>query len=170
MTDTSTSAAESAPDACRACPWRTANHGKRHPDGWYRQSNRRRLWSGLRRGEPMSCHPTDPGNEVSDKAARAGYRPAPEGAVVRECVGATILVQREVMLWQDHTGQDLPAYLRNRRMGLTRHGLTAIVLRLAFGGVPLIGGRKMLAPNLGTPDISAGLPGLEWPPQESTAD
>lgn len=56
---------------CAQCPWRTSNQGKRHPDGWYTKANLRRLWAGLRRGERMTCHPTDPANPVSDKADQA---------------------------------------------------------------------------------------------------
>lgn len=153
---------ETLPAACRACPWRTSNHGKKHPDGWFTQANRRRLWSGLRRGEMMSCHPTDPDNPVSDKAAAAGYKPAPAGAETRECVGATVLVQREAQIWSDQAGGDIRRYRVLRPLGLLRDGITQVMLRIAFGDVPFIGGRKMLTPDLNHDDISAGFPGLDW--------
>ena len=62
-----------AKSPCQACPWRVENHGKRHPDGWYTKANLRRLWSGIRRGEEMSCHPTDPSNPVSERAQERLY-------------------------------------------------------------------------------------------------
>lgn len=65
---------QAAPHACSACPWRLANQGKRHPDGWYAKANLSRLWSRLRRGEAMSCHPSDPNNEVSEKAQALGLQ------------------------------------------------------------------------------------------------
>jgi hypothetical protein len=81
---------------CAACPWRTANQGKRHPMGWYTKANLQRLWAGMRRGEDMTCHPTDPDNPVPP-----GSTPVRPGAVTIECAGSLILKQREVMRFQD---------------------------------------------------------------------
>lgn len=134
---------------CPPCPWLVANHGKPHPDGWYTKRNRDRLWVGLRRGERMSCHPTDPSNPVSDKATAAGYRPAPEHAAVRECVGALVLQQRELQILSD-LGGHLPLYRSRRPKGLLRAGVTRLVQRLLFGGLPNTE-PGMPKPNLNAP-------------------
>lgn len=140
---------------CRQCPWLIENHGKRHPDGWYRKANRARLWAGLRRGEAMSCHPTDPANPVSLRAQAAGSRPAPAHAEVRECIGALILQQREMQLAGEHPR--FATYQRARARGLTRTGLARLLERYLLGGTPL-GGRAMSRPNLNTPVAMDDLP------------
>lgn len=114
---------------CAHCPWRTENHHKPHPDGWYTAANRRRLWAKLRRGEAMSCHPTDPKNPISEKAAAAGVVAAKEGAQVQECIGAIVLQQREVMRFQTQPED----YLKRWPKGMTRRGLIVIVERTLFG-------------------------------------
>lgn len=153
--------------ACRTCPWRIENHGKRHPDGWFTAAKRAFLWARLRRGEPMSCHRTDPANPVSDAAVAAGYKRVPEGTQPRECTGATVLVQREVMVWQNRFGCDTSRYRRRRPRGLTRDGLAAVVMRATFGGLPLVGaGPEMDRPNLNAEGISAGN-GLDWLPADA---
>ena len=133
------------PEPCLACPWRQENHGKRHPDGWYTRANRTRLWSKLRRGDQMSCHPTDPTNPVSDRAQEQGYRPAPEHADKRVCIGALILQQREVTLAGEAVS--LGAYRKTRPRGLTTEGIARVVERVIFDGTPF-GGPKMGRPNL----------------------
>lgn len=149
---------------CKTCPWRVENHGRRHPDGWFTAKKRAFLWSLLRRGEPMSCHRTDPANPVSDRAVAAGFKRVPEGTEPRECTGALILVQREVMVWQDRFGADTRLYRKRRPLGLTREGLAAVVIRAAFGGVAMLGaGPEMDRPDLNAKDISAGN-GLDWKP------
>jgi hypothetical protein len=142
-------------DPCRACPWRAENHGKRHPDGWYSKANRARLWSGLRRGEGMSCHPTDPANPVSEQAERAGYKAAPEHAEVRECVGALVLQQREMQLLNDLGS--IAEYRRERPRGLTAEGIARLVERLVFGGA--FGSRPMPRPDL---NAEVGHDPLPW--------
>lgn len=129
---------------CAQCPWRTENHGKRHPGGWYTKANRQRLWARLRRGDSMTCHPTDPTNPVPE-----GMAPAPEHATTHECAGALILQQRELMYLQ--SAPDLKSYRRSRPSGLTVEGIQELISRALFGGVPMIGGRKMAEPDLNEP-------------------
>lgn len=120
-----TSRTEMAPPAeqpCRDCPWRTANHGKRHPDGWYRKDNRRRLWAGLKDGEHMTCHPTDPDNPVPD-----GWRTVPVGTRTRVCAGAHQLILQAL----DATGRDDVDYPTDRAT-MTRRGIGRHVERLIF--------------------------------------
>lgn len=144
---------------CAQCPWRTENQGKRHPDGWYTKANRTRLWSKLRRGEAMTCHPTDPTNPIPE-----GARAVPDGTTTRECTGAIILQQREVMVVQDME-VDMKRYRRERPRGMTREGFGEILARAVFGGVPVIGGQKMTLPDLNQPVSMEGLP---WPYQTPT--
>jgi hypothetical protein len=154
-------AEEPRPEPCRACPWRIDNHSKPHPDGWYTKANRDRLWSKLRRGEGMSCHPTDPRNPVSDRAQEVGYRPAPEHAEVRECVGALVLQQREGQIINDMltAGGTFTGYRKRRPRGLTREGIAVVIERLIFGGT--LGTRAMPKPDLNAP---VGHDPLPWPP------
>jgi hypothetical protein len=140
---------------CSHCPWRTENHGKPHPDGWYTAANRKRLWAKLRRGDAMSCHPTDPTNPVSAKAREQGAIVAKEESTPKECVGAVVLQQREVMCFQaDHKG-----YFKTRKNGMTKRGLAVIVERVLMGGV--LGTPAMLKPDLNAP---VGHDGLSWDP------
>lgn len=128
-----------APNPCSACPWRLTNHGKPHPDGWYTKRNRARLWSKLRTGENMSCHPTDPTNPVP-----AGHACAPEGAQTLECAGALVLQQRELMRFQAVAKEFDAGTLKGRAFafyrklypgGMTLAGLGSLVQRAVFGGV-----------------------------------
>lgn len=143
---------------CAACPWRTENHGKRHPDGWYSNKNLRRLWAGLRTGERMTCHPTDPRNPVPD-----GHRAAPEGTTTRECYGAQVLIQRELQRVSDALtpdGAKWSDYSRSHPRGLTRDGAAAhISSHIAFPGELVV-----THVDLNTTGISA--PGVEpWEPR-----
>ena len=78
-------------------------------------SNIRRLWAGMRRGEHMTCHPTDPHNPVIEKALAKGIQPAPESARTIQCIGAVILQQREWMVFQDVYGGNLARYRREHK-------------------------------------------------------
>lgn len=139
---------------CAVCPWRTANQGQPHPGGWYTRANLRRLWSKLRRGDMMTCHATDPTNPVPD-----GYRAVPAGTTTRECTGALIVQQREVMRLQAHleAGGTIGSYRRASPMGLTKAGAIEIV------GNALItypGQTQRIKPDLNTPGV--GHPDLTW--------
>lgn len=131
---------EASKDPCKNCPWLTENHGKRHPDGWFSKANRTRLWNGIRSGEApgMTCHPTDPNNEVSDKAKEKGYKEAPEHAETRECAGAVILIQKELMLFQDvvEAGGDYKDYRQQSGSPMRREVLLAHAMRAS--GMPAI--------------------------------
>ena len=128
---------ESMTKPCSNCPWRKSNQGKPHPHGWYSVKNLRRLWSGLRtsRAPGMTCHPTDPNNDVPE-----GCRAAPEGSEAKECAGALLLVQRELGMLE----KDLKGYLKTRgRRGLTKEGVAWWgISRGALAGT-MMGGDKM---------------------------
>lgn len=153
-------ASEAGP--CSACPWRASNHGKRHPDGWYTKANLRRLWAGLRRGERMTCHPTDPANPVPD-----GARPVPDGTATRECTGALVLVQRELQRVQDVFAADgsLADYRRAHPRGLTNDGVMVHVANLV---AVFPGDLPMAKPDLNDDDVSH--PDLvPWEPRTAEA-
>lgn len=157
-----------SPRPCVHCPWRTANQGKRHPGHWYSKANLRRLWSKLRRGDDMTCHPTDPLMEVPD-----GVAPAPETARTTVCTGSLVLKQREFMRYQHimHEHPDWGAaqthreYRRQHPRGLTLDGLRRVLEQSIFGGSVLSPGAKMTRPNLNLPGI--GHPDLvPWDPSK----
>ncbi len=137
---------------CQACPWRTSNHGKPHPHGWYLLKNLRRLWRGMRGGETMSCHPTDPDNVVP-----AGAPEPPPDFVPRECAGALILKQRETMRFQrecerakaEGRNNALRRYRGENPAGLTKAGIIDVVERATFGRAGLA--RPMTMPDLNLP-------------------
>lgn len=144
---------------CAACPWRLTNQGKRHPDGWYTKKNLRFLWSRLRRGEGMTCHPTDQTNPLP-----AGTRPVPDGIETRVCTGSLILQQREFMILQEYLldGRGMAAYRAHRPRGLTREGAGELLSDAVFSGTPF--GRIVQSkPNLNNEDV--GLEGLPWEPR-----
>lgn len=148
---------------CKACPWRAANQGKRHPDGWYTRANLRRLWTGMKTGEGMTCHPTDPNNEVSEKAQGAGYKAAPEHAKVAECAGVTILKQREYMRFQDDHDGDYRAYRAVEGPRMTREGLFVAAMRAGMPSNPFTG-ERMPKVNLNDSSVQYGPLG-EWTPR-----
>lgn len=153
--------APAADHPCQACPWLTKNHGKRHPDGWYTKANRRRLWAGLRQGEMMSCHATDPSNPVP-----TGRQPVPADTTTRECAGAHVLLQREVstinalVAANDDPAAGWSAYYSARRRGLTRIG----ALRYMVRGTALSEGstHRPTPQDLDTA-VSLGDDALPWP-------
>lgn len=79
------------PKPCAHCPWRLSNAGRENQHGFYSPGNLRRLWNGLRKGNRMTCHPTDP--RMSDFA---GYEGTADREVTHECAGAAIMAQREL--------------------------------------------------------------------------
>lgn len=138
-------------EACAACPWRASNAGRVAPKvegerfGWYTAGNLKRLWAGMRRGERMSCHPTD-----SRQVQKNGKTVNP-AVQTYECTGATILVQREMTIMQSDFGGDLKAYRKARPLGITRECIADFLNRLLFGQA--FGGSKPTTPNLNDLDI-----------------
>lgn len=120
-----------ATSPCGQCPWRTENQGTRHRDGWYTKKNLRRLWAGLRRGERMTCHPTDPDNP--------GGRVLPDSVTTKECAGAQILVQRELHRLGELIEANVPdpwgVYLTTNPRGLTKVGASLSAMNVQWGGV-----------------------------------
>lgn len=138
------------PKACSHCPWRIGNQGKRTTDGFYSKVNLQRLWAGLKDGQAMSCHPTDPRMNEFESAPRVK-----DDAVTHECTGATILVQREWMVFQElmqEHGEH--GFRRYRALGgprMTREGLWAVAMRASLGDSPVTA--AMGRPDLGDMDV-----------------
>lgn len=118
------------PHPCADCPWRVSNRGRRNKHGFYTKINLRRLWTGLREGERMTCHPTDP-----DMAEFEGYEETAVRQRTHECAGALTLVQRELAIFAHCVKQaeavgakdGLKRYRKLRPRGLTRNGIAAHV-------------------------------------------
>ena len=153
-------AAECAPEACAACPWRVSNKGKPSPVvdnqayGWYTQANLRRLWQGVKRGEIMTCHPTD------HTMRQANGKFIDQDVQTRECTGSVILQQREMQTLQD-VSHHIKVYRQTRRFGLTRIGIETIITRLLYARVPLADVVPMGKPNLNDSDVQYAPLG-EW--------
>lgn len=135
------------PKACAACPWRLSNQGMRHAGGWYTPANLRRLWRGLRNGERMTCHPTDPRmNECF-----GGEGTVKDDAVTHECTGSLIVAQREMMVLQGAYHSNPKEYARGRPGGVTTRGFVAMIERYVFGGA--FDGLPASRPDLTDPDV-----------------
>jgi hypothetical protein len=136
---------------CKHCPWRLSNQGKRHQHGFYTKANLRRLWNGLRRGERMTCHPTDPA-----MAEFEGYEGTAERHVTHECAGAQILVQREIDRAQrcipEGGGDGYRPYRAKHPMGLLRGGLLEHISTHIFAGT-FLGGLRPTKVNLNEKDV-----------------
>ena len=154
---------------CSDCPWRLSNHGKRHPGGFFRKDNLRRLWNQIRKGGGMqTCHPTDPSHPDHRK-----YGGAKEDADTLECIGSVVLVTREMLhaarlgksnTTVDVTGAELYLKQSPARKGLTRAGLLwAAVVRtipMPVGiGIPMpaLSQRTVDSEEIGRPDEPARL-------------
>lgn len=151
------------PNACSHCPWRIGNQGKRTTDGFYSKSNLTRLWNGMKQGEAMSCHPTDPRMNEFESAPRVK-----DTAQTHECAGATILVQREWMTFQaiSQANPDRDPYRIYRALDgprMTRDGLFAVAMRasvlesnllIAAAGRPDLGDMDVQYMPLGVFDLA----------------
>lgn len=116
---------------CATCPWRLSNQGKRHPAGWYRIANLRRLWNGIRSGDApgMVCHSTDP------KSADYGSTKAvPETAKRGECGGALLIIFRHMEALQQMTPKEYgAAFPLPMKRGGIGHWLERYLVGNAFG-------------------------------------
>jgi hypothetical protein len=141
---------------CAQCPWRLANQGKRHANGFYTKANLRRLWNQVRQGgAPQSCHLTDPTHP--DHVAN-GCKP---GSTPQECPGSIILIQREFARAANEkheiSNESVATYLRWRKRGITKKGFLYWALqRMQFANVPIMGGKPL--PKVDIKDETVGLP------------
>ncbi len=114
---------EETPRICDTCPWRVANHGKPHKAGWYKLSNLKRLWSGLRTGRApgMICHSTDPANV--EYGGEAKIKPGIEN----ECAGALFLLIQNANAFSAGLPQPI-------QPPLTKRCMRSLLERHLFGG------------------------------------
>lgn len=146
---------------CATCPFVRANFGRPNPSGydprtaeckhgrdfydWYSPENLRRLWtSGIRNGEVMICHATDPGAaEYGGKAAAPGNE--------RPCIGSLAIVllhmkyierlveEGKTKNWKNVYQEAAGAY------PLTQEGMFAWAMMISAGRTDLFGGMKIPA-------------------------
>lgn len=149
--------------ACAVCPWRLANQGQSHPHGFYAKSNLRRLWTGLKDGERMTCHPRDP-----RMAEFEGYEKTAASTATPECAGALTLIQRELAKFAHiangverergaPAGEALRRYRRTSPAAMTRAGLAAHAAAAMFASNPLTG---QAAPRVALVNAEVGYPPL----------
>lgn len=138
---------KTTPKICATCPWRVVNHGKPHPAGWYRLSNLKRLWAGLRSGRApgMICHSTDPKN--AEYGGNAPIKPGHEN----ECGGALYLLVRNMNAVSEGKPQPFTP-------PLTKPCMRMLVERHLFSG-----GLEVMPPE--SPN-DVGLPWAKYPEGE----
>lgn len=137
--------------ACKTCPFLTANHGKPNPEGveilraengegltdWYSEENLRRLWmNGLRHGEGMICHSTDPtASSYGGKDARKG--------VQKPCTGSLIAVFKHIKYLETilkenkHSAQKAKRiyFEKTRKEGLSDQGIQNWIHDIGIGWI-----------------------------------
>jgi len=105
--------------------------GTKHPAGWYKLTNLKRLWNGLRTGKApgMVCHSSDPGS-----TEYGNTKTIPETSEKRECGGALQLLYTEFdVLNKTH---NIREYASGRVSPLTKGAIAGIVSRKIFGSLP----------------------------------
>jgi hypothetical protein len=142
---------------CATCPFLKSNFGKPSPEGfdprrataqhgrrfydWYSLENLRRLWNGgIRKGEVMICHATDPGAEVyGGKSAAPGNE--------RPCLGSIAVVIRhlkfiEGLIKEGRQPNEWPKLYRAAAgpYPLTKAGMFAWAMMVNTGRTDLLGG------------------------------
>jgi len=142
--------------ACDQCPWRKVNQSKRHKFGFFTQANLKRLWNGLRKGNPMSCHKTDTGHPDHVACGAKGDKP-------KECAGSIIVIRQELQMianWNDNTVTDDGIIEYKKRFKQSRITVVGFMYwvfeRIQMAGVPIIGGKKL--PEVDHSDEAIGLP------------
>lgn len=118
---------------CATCPWRKQLQGTKHPAGWYKLTNIKRLWNGIRTGNApgMVCHSSDPGS-----IEYGSTKVIPENVEKRECAGALQLIYHELHVVQDYT--DLKEYRKRRVAPFTKAAIAHWFSRTIFGKPPAI--------------------------------
>lgn len=131
---------------CKTCPFLAINAGKPNPNGWqpeddqhdwYSDKNLKRLWEGIRRGEVMICHSSDPN---ADSYGGNASKPGSE----RPCTGAVLLT----MLHMNRYGELLDkskstAYREYQKLTgkpITKRGMEAHLMMNMLGRTGLFGG------------------------------
>lgn len=138
---------------CKGCPFLRANQGKRTKGGFYTVKNLRRLWHGVRTGETMICHATDPNAYETGSPAEPKPGQIKEGGE-RVCLGALFLYKREEALMAEL--EDFKLYRKDPRSAtpaMTREGFLRVIEAVMFGGTPLGSGIKFLMPDM-TADVA----------------
>lgn len=154
---------------CGGCPFKKSNFGKETPNpeltdyDWYSEENMKRLWDGLRDGEDMVCHSSDPdsveyGSECKIKDSHTPHL----------CYGALLVIFRHAKAFEkmlnEHPDSPDTAYKNYvRQCGsekpMTMRGLTEFIMKVNFGRTSLLGGLPM--PKNIKDDDAVGLPWVD---------
>lgn len=129
--------AEECLKVCETCPWLKKNQGKKHKAGWYKLSNLKRLWNGLRTGKApgMICHSTDPSSKEyggSDKI-KPDSKPTP-------CAGAILALGKHVN--EMNASGDYNTYAARKTRPITKRGVMSLYEQQIFGGIPAVEDRS----------------------------
>ena len=151
-------------EVCNVCPWLRKNHNKpatpRPPgykvdeesgdyvDDWFGDENRARLWEGLRDGEAMSCHASDP----------VQWENLDQSKPREICAGMLLLVKKELDVFEEvivsmpgaSPAKTYRAYKKLRPGGMTRDGLERWAVNLTFPCI--LGGLADVIPKV-VPDV-----------------
>jgi hypothetical protein len=162
---------------CATCPFLRVNFGKPNPEGydpkktaaehgrqffdWYSEKNLARLWNGgLKRGEGMLCHATDP---TAHEYGGARVSPGNE----RICIGALTIVFRHVHFFEELLSKDphiRPAEARRQyravagKYPMPREGLFAWAWQFGIGRTDILGGLALPRSVRGEAVESCGVP------------
>lgn len=120
---------------CKGCPFLRSNHGKKTAEGFYTVKNLRRLWSGVRTGEIMICHSTDPNAHETGSPAHPKPGQIKKGNE-RVCLGALFLYRREEKLMAEL--RDFKLYRKDPRAAkppMTVSGFLRIIDTVMFSAV-----------------------------------
>lgn len=170
---------------CATCPFVRTNFGRPNPEGydpkaaeeanpgqrffdWYSTANLRRLWLGIRSGEAMICHATDPGASCygyDKKTAAPGNE--------RPCVGALAVILLHLKFVERFVhanpkakpGEVLKAYRAAAgRFPMPREGLVAWTLQINSGraGGSIFGVGGLVIPASLSAEAAAAC-GVPWP-------
>ena len=114
---------------CETCPWLTKNHGKKHPAGWYKLSNLKRLWNAMRKGNApgIVCHSSDP-----DQAEYGGTAKIKPDVQKRACAGAYIALAKHIN--ELNGSASYAEYAARHALPITKRGGLAILEKQFFGG------------------------------------
>jgi hypothetical protein len=130
---------------CLTCPFRVANFGKANPPDtesceveWYSKANLFRLWhDGLRYGEAMVCHSTDPDSRDTKRPDLEGHE--------QVCLGSLAIVYQHLAVLDDlvRAGRRDPYKSYSRIAGaarMSKHGILQWALSINLRRTGLFGG------------------------------
>lgn len=126
--------------ACKSCPFRKVNHGKRVPKYMYTEANIRRLWAGASQGERLAC------TEVASAEKRGE---------MRECAGLLILIARHLRALDSYASA---RYQHLATIPLNANGIARWTSRLAQDSTLVPTGNEVTISLEAIDDETIGVP------------